>query len=290
MRKAISPSTRSLRSRIGQAIVEFAVVAFILTFLLGAMLALGFLFFSANVVQQAADVGAMELSRHPYTPTGKFHDALTDSGLFTEAALVVPVGTNPESLPLINRMLFSVYIYDPDIDMVRYPGTLVTNPSNETTVVIPLVGFGNRDSTTGVETITEWRKVVEEVTPARASEGPYSMLSTSTGTLAPGMVALRINYPYQSAGLVAYVHTDADGNLLRPSETIGQDGVLNVPATTDDSAVTGAASATFPNGDTLAEAGYTLVNPAVNTAFGASAHRGQYGFGEMGAFATAVRP
>ncbi|CAK9036483.1 Tad domain-containing protein, partial [Durusdinium trenchii] len=257
--------------RRGQALVEFAVVSFALTFLLGAMLAFGFLFFSANVLQQAADVGAMEFARHPAPPDETFQNALAASELYSEADLVVPVGTRSDELPLINGLLFSVYVYDPDIDMLRYPGTLVTNGEGETTVVIPIVGPGNRDATTGVETITEWRRVVEEVIPAGETAGPYSMMATldeQGGLGQPGMVALRINYPYQSSALVAYVHTDADGNLLSPPETIGRDDVLNVPVTADDDAVTGATTATFPDGDTLSDAGYSLVDPAADSDIG----------------------
>ena len=287
--------------RRGQALVEFAVVAFVFTFLLAAMLAMGFLFFSANVLQQAADVGAMELARHPESPTADFKTGLDNSGLYSEAALVVPVGTNPADLPLINQLLFSVYVYDPDIDMVRYPGTLVTNGSGETTVVISIIGPGNRDTTTGanpigtngVDVISEWRRVVEEVTPTGEAAGPYSMTAT-TGELGglgqPGMVALRINYPYQSSALVAYVHTDADGSVIAPPETIGRDDVLNVPITANDAVVTGAATATFPDGQTLAAAGYALVNPVANPNISASAHRGTYGLGEAQAFLTTVRP
>lgn len=295
MRGSRPPLKRNLSrfQRRGQVLVEFAVVAFILTFLLGAMLAFGFLFYSANILQQAADVGAQELARHPFDPVGMFSDGLEDSGLFSEAALVVPVGTDPATLPLINQLLFSVYIYDPDIDMIRYPGTLVTNGSGEQTVVIAIVGSGNRDVNTGVETITEWRTVVEEIIPVGQIAGPYSLLASDDeqgGLEQPGMVALRINYPFQSAGLIAYVHTDQAGNLLNPTETIGTEGVLNVPVIADDSQVSGAATATFPNQQTLSQAGYSLVNPAADPNIGASPHRGTYGFGESKAFLTTVRP
>jgi len=256
------------------------------------MLAFGFLFFSANIVQQAADVGAQELARTPFSPLGIFQDDLKDEdkGVFSEAALVVPVGTDPAMLPLINQLLFSIYIYDPDIDMIRYPGTLVTNGDGDQTVVIAVVGPENRDSETGVETITEWHRVVEEITPEGEAEGPYSVTATTTGQLEAGMVALRINYPYQSAGLVAYVHTDSGGNLINPPDTIGADGVLNVPVIADDSQVTGANTAMFPDGETLSQAGYSLVNPTANPNIGASPNRGTYGFGEAQAFLTTVRP
>ncbi|MHC4880529.1 MAG: TadE/TadG family type IV pilus assembly protein [Planctomycetota bacterium] len=283
------PFTRG-SNRSGQALIEFAVIAFVMTLLLGAMLTFGFMLFGANVLQQAADVGAQELARHPYSPTGTFSDALEDEPLFTEAALVVAAGTDPNTLPLINRLLFPLYIYDQDIDMVRYPGTLVTNGDGDTTVVIPIVG--SRDSTTGVETISEWRRIVEEIIPEGEMAGPYSLGPDGRQGSLPqkGWVAMRINYPYQSGSMVAYVHTDQGGNILNPTETIGRDDVLNVAATADDASVQDATSATFPDGNTLSAANYTLVDPAADPSIGASPHRGTYGFGEAQAHATTVRP
>ena len=207
------------------------------------------------------------------------------SGLFDEAQLVLPATTTVDdpNLALINRLLLPLYIYDVDIGQLRYPGTVVRNPSGDLTVLIPIVGFGNRDPSTGVETITQWRKVVEEITPNGDpnTPGPYALDSTTTGTLEPGMVALRINYPYQSGALVAYIQTDQSGNPVPPSETLGRDDLSNVPIQVDDSQVT--VQADLPNG-------YTLESPMPNPIVQGGAHRGTYGLGEMKAFATTVRP
>lgn len=289
-RARVAAGSRST-NRSGQALIEFAVIAFVLSLLLSAMLTFGLMFFGANVLQQAADVGAQELARHPFSPTGTFDNALPASGLFTEADLVVAAGTDPDTLPLINRLLFPLYIYDQDIDMVRYPGTLVTNGDGDQTVVIPIVG--SRNSTTGVETISEWHRVVEEIIPDGETAGPYSLAGADEqkGTLPQkGWIALRINYPYQAGSMVAYVHTDQDGNVLNPTETIGRDDVLNVPVTANDAGVQGDATATFPTAETLAAANYSLVNPAPDPNIGASPNRGEFGLGEAQAFATTVRP
>ncbi|QDU39000.1 hypothetical protein Mal4_33330 [Maioricimonas rarisocia] len=280
--------------RRGQALVEFAIIAFLSTLLLGALLTFGFLSFGANVLQQAADGGAMELSRFPYPPSGDpasdatpFEDALEQSGLFAETLLVVAPGTSAATLPLINQLLFPLYIYDPDIDMLRYPGALVWNADGDQTVLIPLIGTDsngvpNRTSPDGYETITAWKRVVEEVVPSGESEGPFSVTATAgqRGGLDPGTVALRINYPYQSAALVAYTYSDGSGQLIAPADVVGRD-VDNQPVIANDSAVV--EQAPLP-------AGYELVDPEANPAFGASAHRGTYGFGEMQAFGTTVRP
>jgi len=296
------PSANSNRRR-GQALIEFAVIAFVMTFLLGAMLAMGFLFFSANILQQAADVGAMEFARHPAAPLDNFDNALGNSGLFDEQFLFCAIGgtdTMEEDLPadytpadyqalqdrmpLINRLLLPLYIYDPDWNALRYPGAVVErDDDDELTVLIPLVGFGNRDSNTGVETITEWRKVVEEIVPADSvsGRGAYSLNSMDTGTLEAGTVALRINYPYQSGALVAYQQQDSSGAVVRPVDALGQDDITNVFVEADDTMVT--ESAAIP-GD------YSLPAMQPSATIDGHPHQGRYVLGSMQAFATTVRP
>ncbi|MEW4528193.1 TadE/TadG family type IV pilus assembly protein [Maioricimonas sp. JC845] len=302
--------------RRGQALVEFAIIAFLSTLLLGALLTFGFLSFGANVLQQAADVGAMELSRFPYAPTIRpdapagltpFEDALEESELFDEAELVVAPGTLAADLPLINQLLFPLYIYDPDIEMLRYPGTLVSNPDGDQTVLIPLIGTDSN----GNETITAWKRVVEEVVPSGETEGPFSVTATAAqrGGLDAGTVALRINYPYQSAALVAYTYTepgvDDQGNDIdipvAPIDAVGRD-VDNHPVIADGDAFV--VQAPLPDGYSLGEPdnqGETeepegtegaegTEETEANPAFKASAHRGKYGLGEMGAHGKTVRP
>lgn len=274
------PVPRIPAARRGQALVEFGIIAFVFTLLIAGILTFGLLLHGANVIQQAADVGAMEFSRFPASPTASFDDALSASGLFEEAALVVQPGTNPDTLPLINRLLYPVYIYDPDIEMVRYPGTLVTNGSNQLTVLIAIIG--ERDPETGVETISEWRRVVEEITSNGI--GPYSITSSdeSNDNFTPGIVALRINYPFQSAAMVAYMQQDTDGNPVLPAEAIGRDDIVTIPIQAIDSQVDDVAD--------LTGMGYNLAPPAINPLFGAATYRGAYGLGEAQAFATTIRP
>jgi hypothetical protein len=331
--RSASRPARDVR-RSGQALIEFAVIAFVMTLLLGAMLTFGFMLFGANVLQQAADVGAMELARHPYSPTGTFDDALSDVGgsapLFLEEFLVCEIGgSGPEDLPdeyehadvqalqdrmpLINRLLFPLYIFDPDINYppgvnqpsgaLRYPGTVVQrNSDNQKTVVIPIVGFGNRDAD-GVETISEWRKVVEEILVDHDQDsntprvGSYNVVKPSgfpnqaaQNAFESGMVALRINFPYQSGAMVAYQQQNSVGVVIPGRDAIGLDGVTNVRVVADDDSVQGDTTATFPNGETLTVAGYTLVNPTPNPKYDPAPHRGAFGFGEAGAYSTTVRP
>ncbi|MFV0446608.1 MAG: hypothetical protein ACK5Q5_23810, partial [Planctomycetaceae bacterium] len=135
---------------------------------------------------------------------------------------------------------------------------------------------------TGAETITEWRRVVEEIVPSGATEGPYSLASTTTGSLDPGMVALRINYPHQSAGMVAYIQVSG-GNVLTIPEVLASDDndFINIPVQAEDNSAFDAR--TLP-------AGYSLTAVGVNTDHDATAHRGTDGMGELQAFATIDNP
>lgn len=289
---------RSPRS--GQALLEFAIISFVFLFLVAAVLSFGLLLFSANTLQQAADVGAQELARHPYAPNGTFEDGLADSGLFEEQYLVCEIRDDgdlteedlpaeytqvqylalQDRMPLINRLLLPLYIFDPDLNALRYPGTVVTR-GGELTVVIPIID--TTDASTANQQITQWRQVVEEVTDASGA-GPYALDSGST-TIDSGMVALRINYPYQAAGLVAYEYRqgNAAGPVVEPRNALGEDDIFNVPVAADDTAVSD--STNF-----LSDNGYTLVNTAQDPDYDAFAHRGRYGLGTQVAHTTLVRP
>lgn len=261
------------RRRRGQALLEFAVIALILGVLLGGILSLGHAFFAANTLQQAADVGAHELARLPLPPGIQF-GAKADAGaddmvldradvknqLYDEEKLVVDVGTDASSLPLINRLLFTLYIYDSALGKLRYPGALVTKTSTgQPTVLIPLVA--SRDGDTGVETIGQWRPVVEEIRsdPSDPATGPFSVASTASPA---GIVALRINYPFQAVGMVSY----------RPAG----DGMV-APNRADDEAVS---HADLPEG-------YSLFGGDTS---GVPVYAGRFGLGTLHAFATRVRP
>lgn len=313
-RSAVSqPSQRS-----GQALIEFAIISFCFTLLFSGILMLGFLIFGASVLQQAADVGAMEFARWPAPSIPSetvdmslfFYQQLEDSGLFREAKLIVTQDEydNPGALPLINRLLLPLYVYDPDMfrehpewGKYRYPGALVMHGETPT-VLIPIVGFGHRDPSTGVETISEWRRVVEEVTSA-GSVGPYSVrVSNGNVDFQSGMVALRINYPYQSAAMVAYQHQyqtpeptpdengDEEGEIIPPADAIGQERTINIPIKADDDHVSGGDSAKFPDGKTLSEADYQLFALAPSPDYESYSHRGKYGMGNAFAWNMQVRP
>ncbi|MBL8827721.1 MAG: pilus assembly protein [Planctomycetaceae bacterium] len=155
-------------------------------------------------------------------------------------------------LPLLNRLLVSAMVFDPTFnpnglpyrdpnhpdyhDLVqgvyRYPGAVVTYDDNgvpRETVVVPLVQTTYAPVS---ETVYSWVKPVEEI--KYEGTGSFSVVATvppmapANPSFQPGMVALRINYPFQAAGLVKYVPTGSfsatDPNLPMTERITASDG------------------------------------------------------------------
>lgn len=294
-RHALSTSdVRSLcrrnTTRSGQALVEFAIIALALTFLLAAILSMGQMFYAAQIIQQAADVGAQELARMPLNPMAQFDNPNdpTDSTtalantqvvaqIYDETKLYVSKGTmggkslfqyaSDENWPLINRLLMPLMFYDLGLDAYRYPGTIVSGPSGTTVRVLVPNGSGGY----------AWHPVVEEIrsSPDDASTGHYSVTSSST---LPGTVQLRINYPFQAAGLIAY-QPSASNPLVASTDP-------TTPLLADDSAVS--ITNSLPSG-------YTLESQSLGTqGSGFGNYAGEYGLGQMVAWGSqapgGVRP
>jgi hypothetical protein len=218
------PSRRS-----GSALVEFAFIALVLYFLLAFIIEFGRIFYSAQAVQSAADVAARELAKVPLNPTAKFVDALEDpvvlERIYNPTFLVVDLALIPDgaitqyftdNAPILNQMLLPLMIVDyqemtdgSTRRLLRYPGRIVpytgaadshlANP-DQLTVNIQMVAI----DANGNEVIDPIPlQVVEEIVSSNQSEGPFS-LSTGVPIEQRGMVALRINYPYQAATLASY--------------------------------------------------------------------------------------
>lgn len=296
---------RTPPSRRGQALVEFAMIAAVSTFLVAAILSFAILIHQANVLQMAVDVGAQELSRIPLPPnialgTGHYEDDSTggDSAfeftavreqLFDERFLVIdsetddlanqPLDEVVQRMPLLNRLLFPVYVRqeivldrddDPVTDdphtitMFRYPGTLLrlkNTTGRPWTVKIPIV-----DLTDPAQPVINFISPVEEITwtnPDRKPGSPLELLpfcldprsnpiepdpnyphtraqwaaAPEYRTFSPGVVALRINYPHQSATLSAssrggfvdpYRIQDTDPQAVRNIFVVAQDPTPDV--------------------------------------------------------------
>lgn len=270
------------RSRAGQSLVEFAVVALVLYMLLAAILTFGHTLYVAQGLQSAADLAAREISRTPLPAAINFETALSNGSLnaiYSEDFLVFDLDTLPAgdsfftdvipSWPILNQQLATVMIVDrpdldnngtPDRNLIRYPGALLTNPATPTglTVGIPLV---TSRGATGVEAI-RWVPVVEEIENADNLD-PFNI---NNG----GIVALRINCPVQSAVMSSF-RPNTSGQF---EPTIGQ------PNLADDGSVTQLNAAPGGLTDAPLESGGTF----------AGTYGGQYGLGAQGAFGQTVRP
>ncbi len=222
--------------RRGQALVEFAVVALVVYLLLGGILTFGQWFYSAQTVQQAADVAAREISRTPLSATAQLMDVLysnnpsdysTSGGsstvrtsLFNPQLLQfdmtagVPAGQSVldvvQTWPIINQMLYPAMIVQPGSQIyggnatdqyLCYPGAVpCTDSANPNRTVYCVARIDSR-AADGAETIT-WVPVIQEIVSAAdqaANVSPFSVASPERG-----IVALRINYGYQSATMSAF--------------------------------------------------------------------------------------
>lgn len=261
----------------------------LLVIIIGATISFGLFFYQANVLQQAVDVGAQEISRMPFSPTAELglgdlnadtttvmYDPDFQLQIYDERYLVIPDSDwdstydrfydYVDTLPLLNRLLAQVMVRDESYadGVWRYPGAIVTNElTGEDTVLIPLVEY---DSATGTELIDEWVAPVEEIRPGDG-QGPFSVTAANddAASFVPGMVALRINYPAQSTTLV---------------NRVGKSGEIIVDA--DD--------ASLADGDTGSN--YSLVVPEETGPADTTIHSGRYGLGRQAALLreAGVRP
>lgn len=220
-------SKRKPLGRRGAALIEFALVALVTYMLIASILTFGSILWIGNTLQQAVDVGAHEVARVPFPADGVFDLGRVDSPpsdsslsqdevfkqqIYDEERLVIdPADLGGQSLadfansslPLVNRLLIPTYIFDRNSGpngVYRYPGALVTNEDGAVTVLIPIVNDG---------TVT-WVAPVEEIRLPDLSTGEtfgqYSLVppESEIQNFEPGIVALRINYPYQSASMSGF--------------------------------------------------------------------------------------
>jgi len=290
------------QQRRGQSLVEFAVVALVLYMLLAAILTFGHALYVAQGLQGAADLAAREISRTPL-PADETFEAILDSGvlgpnehgIFDDDFLVFDLNTLGSqnffadivpTWPRLNQQLATLMIVDrpdfngdgtADANLIRYPGALLRDDSTPTgyTVGIPLVQARSAD---GTETI-RWVPVVEEIdtedSPADndgPNPDPFQVSASGDTTGEQGIVALRINYPFQSASMSSF-----RPNAAGPFEpTIGNANVTN------DGGVTEINAADRP--------GDLLEQPLVADDIYAGTYGGQYGLGAQGVMGQIVRP
>jgi len=275
--------------RTGQSLVEFAVVSLVLYMLLAAILTFGHMLYVAQGLQGAADLAAREISRTPLPAEATLEAVLADGslvGVYSEDNLVFDLDTlGPgqsffedivSGWPVLNQQLATMMIVDrpdfdgdgkPDRHFIRYPGALLVDATKTSgyTVGIPLVITRAAD---GVETI-RWINVVEEVEPTDTNDPRHDPFSVAN-TVTRGIVALRINYPFQSASMSSFRHDETQPGFPFDA-TVGR------PNAADDGDVAQLNSA---------KGGLTGA-PLEADGIYAGTYGGQFGLGAQGALAVA---
>ena len=198
-------------------------------------------------------------------------------------------------MPLLNQQLTMMMIVDrpdldddgvPDRNLLRYPGALLTDLSTPSgfTVGIPLVTERDVD---GVETI-RWIPVVEEIEPKAFEVGPNGILPQCdpevvndgfnpfaiTNSATRGVVALRINYPFQSAAMSGF----------REFPVPPDEGNIDTPIVADDGDVTELNPEDRP-GDPRAP--LSTGAPLESGGLYRGTYAGRYGLGAQGALGSA---
>ena len=209
--------------RKGQLLMEFAFIALILYMLLAGIIDFGRAMFAAQVIQQAVDASARELSRTPIPPTGTltgpagmFATNTAAQQIYQPQYLVVSPGqlAPGQSLtdffadkPLLNRLLMPLMIWNADLQVWQYPGQVGTD-AGFGPVTIPIVQY-NGD---GTYSIPQFIPVVEEISVNPADDpltpipddSPFNLLAANVPPSQRGFIALRVNYPFQAAALTSY--------------------------------------------------------------------------------------
>ena len=224
--------------RRGSVLVEFVLIAVVLYLILAATLEFGRALFGAQVLQQAADTAAREIARTPLPPTSTLKLLIEDnptnpsipnnsvpSTIYSENWLVVNLQNVPantrlvdyfaQNAPIVNQLLLPLMIIDRvgGEQVVRYPGALVADSTKTSgyTVMIPVVSYSG-----GGEQINGTVPVLQEILPNAnaASSGstdpytdpnrcPFSLTAQDVPVTQRGLVALRINYPFQAVTMSA---------------------------------------------------------------------------------------
>lgn len=263
--------------------VELALIAFLGYFFIAFLLTFGQYFYSGQIVQQAADLAARELSRTPLPANATFNDLISDpmspfsQEIYSEDFLVIDVSawvgsgmtileyldTLSPPMPIVNKALVPLMYVERigGTTYLRYPGALIDRGGGNFTVAVPII---TNLPLTGGETIV-WSRVLEEIPSANDPVNGSFPLSSSLG----GVAAIRVNYPYQSGTMSQHGE-----NPMGPfTPTIG------LPVEADDSSVT--VTGTLPTGGT-----------AVDSTGGApgGVYAGEFGLGKQQARGKVLRP
>ncbi len=248
----MSVRERDGRRRRGSALVEFALLAFVVWLILAGVLELGRAFSAQQILQHAARTIAREMSLLELPHDASFDEALR--AVFDTRFLVIdanllarcgkPLFGEPghdagvaelfvEQVPIGNRLLRPLMIHDQvgELRMIRYPGAVLartdgvsaSSPCPEGSVFT--VGIAELDRPASR---IRWRAVVS---PEPVPGDPAATPGRDDYALeAGGWAGVRVRYPFQSAALLASRETGvvdpATGRMTRTLVDVDGDGAL----------------------------------------------------------------
>lgn len=243
----------SPRGRFGGVAIEFALIAFALYLVLAGMLSLGRWLAVGQAAQDAARFAAREIALYPLPADATFEEALANpsfqSAIFNPDLVVVDLVATPpgpalesffEAMPVVNRALRPLMITSNVVTpggrrrLLHMPGAVIESPTSPTGLSVLVPRILARDPDSGAETQVELAPVLEEIAP-----GSFEIAPGTGGT--GGIVGVRLNVPFQSAALAAYLPSTV--GMARPIEATELGGAISIVGPGPDGA--GPYSGTF---------------------------------------------
>lgn len=252
--------------------VEFAIISFVMSAIVAGLLGilvLGLNAFQTNIASE--NIGRLldgELAVSDANPQKIFEAINPDGrGLYDETRLILaPEDFRSDAfrstLPEVNRLLLSNYVYDRDRDVYRYPGAVVTNADGNATVLVPLLP----DPAAGFPTGMSRSRGLDNTAFPSADNwaAPVSFMPTDL----------------TNKFKVVVIHPSQPASTIRLNVVHGADGriISQTPVVADDSAIN---LGPLPTGYSIGTAPATNLSPSSS---------GQYGLGRVYAFTQEVRP
>lgn len=317
-RKSTTQATIAKRS--GQAMVEFAIISFVLTAMLMGFLGLivmGLGSFQNNIAAESAgrildghrvfikenfashfndigsddyfDAASKDLQDITARQVYRFLNEYVVDGevLYDESRLIISREDWDDrrtlGLSAINEALLGQYIFDPDLNAYRFPGAVVDNErTGQKTVVVPLLPKPSDRITI---------PVIPPPAPQHGIDRSLYVTSTDPGLFYPvsddwvaPVVIGKVQDGDSSAFRIILFHPSQPASTLNLELERDEQGRITrqTPVEADDQAIDDLI------GDPPAD--YVLSPPTINENVGASSSRGAFGLGESFAFTKKVRP
>jgi hypothetical protein len=222
-----STTQATIANRSGQAMVEFAIISFVLITILTGILGFGLMLLKANIgvvavgsisnlldreftsveiekIEGSDDSAKLitALARLTRDATGQVYFSETDLVLEPERYRQALTDFEASGVSLVIKSLLPLYQWDDARERFHFPGTIVRRVSDdEFTVLVPLT---NTRDDSNLYVISNWLRPVD-FTYDPPEPPPSDPPSAPEGK--PAKATVTINYPASSAVLIAYRDT-----------------------------------------------------------------------------------